>query len=259
MTEFKPENIAVLCLDGASEVKAQGLAHSLSLPFYLEPVKDISCYLVVTRDYVALRSLSVGAASDLVVDFVGGKVGFRYRKGEGKNQPLARAAGVKSGFSPTVLDLTAGLGRDAFFLAGIGCTVTLIERSPYIFAALDDGLNRAMACEEIVPVIAGMTWKNAQALTYLEDLKENMPDVIYLDPMYPHRDKSALVKKEMRIIRDFVGDDDDTAEVVTEARKRAKKRVVVKRPKTANPVIKERANFTVESKNTRYDVYLPVV
>ncbi|MDH5217259.1 MAG: class I SAM-dependent methyltransferase [Gammaproteobacteria bacterium] len=258
MTEFKPENIAVLCLDDVSEAKARSLAYALSLPIYFEPDRDVSRYLVVTRDYVALRSLAVGTVTDLVVDFVGGKVGFRYRKGEGKNQPLAKAVGVKSGFNPVVLDLTAGLGRDAFFLAGIGCPVTLIERSPYIFTALDDGLNRAMASEEIMPVISAMTWKNAQALAYLEDLKENMPDVIYLDPMYPHRDKSALVKKEMRIIRDFVGDDDDTAEVVNEARKRAKKRVVVKRPKTANPVIKERANFTVESKNTRYDVYLPV-
>lgn len=258
MTVFKPENVAVLCLGGASEPKARRLAYSLSLPFYFEPDKNISRYLVVERDYVGLRSLAVGAASDLVVDFVGGKVGFRYRKGEGKNQPLAKAVGVKSGFNPVVLDLTAGLGRDAFFLAGIGCTVSLIERSPFIFAALDDGLNRAMENEEIVSVIRAMTWKNAQALAYLEGLKGSMPDVIYLDPMYPHRDKSALVKKEMRIIRDFVGDDDDTVEVVNEARKRAKKRVVVKRPKTASPVIEERANFTVESKNTRYDVYLPI-
>ena len=258
MTVFKPVKVAVLCWDDACLGAAEQIAQSLSLPLCYEQTCEFSNYVVVKPEYVGLRSLDVGLDSVLIVDFVGGKVGFRHRTGEGKNQPLAKAIGVKSGFTPVVLDLTAGLGRDAFFLASIGCPVTLIERSPYIFTALDDGLNRAKAHADTETVIALMQWRNVQALSYLNSLESDKPDAIYLDPKYPHREKSALVKKEMRIIRAFVGDDEDTAEIVSVARHKAKKRVVVKRPKTAPPVIEERVNFTVESKNTRYDVYLPV-
>jgi 16S rRNA (guanine1516-N2)-methyltransferase len=213
--------------------------------------------VVVTEDYVGLRSSLVQSETDLVVDFVGGAIGHRLRQAEGKNQPLAKAIGVKRNEFPSVLDLTAGLGRDAFVLASLGCRVTLVERSPFIFAALDDGLKRAQLNEQTSAVIARMQWKNQQALAYLTDLTSGLPDVIYLDPMYPHRQKSALVKKEMRIIRAFVGDDEDIVEVLNTARRKANRRVVVKRPKSAAPLIEERVNFTVESKNTRYDIYLP--
>lgn len=258
MTIFKPKDIAVLCLEAAFHKKAREISQALSVPLRLENAGPELNLVVISHDHLALRTISSESTSDLIVDFVGGKVGHRRRQGEGKNQPLAKAVGVKNSNYPTVLDLTAGLGRDAFFLATLGCDVTLVERSPFVFLVLDDGLKRACEDEETREIVERMHWYNRQSIEYLQNLKDDLPEVIYMDPMYPHRQKTALVKKEMRIIRSFVGDDEDIVEVFNLAREKARKRVVIKRPKTARPLIEERVNFTVESKNTRYDVYLPV-
>jgi 16S rRNA (guanine1516-N2)-methyltransferase len=83
------------------------------------------------------------------------------------------------------------------------------------------------------------------------------PDVVYLDPMYPHRTKSALVKKEMRFLRDFAGDNPDAPELLLAALGCARQRVAVKRPATARPVAGPTPVGAVKSKNTRYDIYAP--
>lgn len=82
------------------------------------------------------------------------------------------------------------------------------------------------------------------------------PAVVYLDPMYPHRSKSALVKKEMRILRILVGDDEDSAKLLTSALQVANKRVVVKRPAYAPPLTGLEPNLVFKTKNNRFDVYL---
>ena len=76
-------------------------------------------------------------------DFLGGSYGYRRAHGGGRGHGLARAVGLKGGATPSVLDATAGLGRDGFLLADLGCRVTLVERAPAIFAILRDGLSRA--------------------------------------------------------------------------------------------------------------------
>ena len=115
---------------------------------------------------------------------------------------------VSLSFTPTVLDATAGLGRDSFVLATFGCDVQMVERSPVIAALLKDGLRRARQDPGVAEIASRMQVINADAISYLQELsKEKRPQVIYLDPMYPHRDKTALVKKEMRVFRDIVGDD----------------------------------------------------
>ncbi|OGQ95397.1 MAG: hypothetical protein A2521_06630, partial [Deltaproteobacteria bacterium RIFOXYD12_FULL_57_12] len=153
-------------------------------------------------------------------------------------------------------DATAGLGRDAFVLASLGCSVHMIERSPVIAALLADGLERAATEPEIAALI-----QQRLRLT-VADSKEifqtEHPEVIYLDPMYPHRSKSALVKKEMRCIRALVGDDPDAPALVLAALNSASARVVVKRPRLAPPVVDlPRAAMAILSKNSRYDIYLP--
>lgn len=196
------------------------------------------------------------------IDFVGGKSGHRRRFGGGRGQPLAKAVGLKGHTNPTVIDATAGLGRDAFVLACLGAHVTLIERSPILAALLADGLDRARLDHEISSVATEhMSLVNADTIEWLDNLPiEQLPDVIYLDPMYPHRSKSAMVKKEMRYLREIVGSDEDASQLLYTALRSARRRVVVKRPRTA-PIIggtlldNRKPSGTVESKNTRYDIY----
>jgi 16S rRNA (guanine1516-N2)-methyltransferase len=209
---------------------------------------------------LALQQLGADAPGPVYVDFVGGKVGHRRRAAEGRKQPLARAVGLKHGANPAVLDATGGLGRDAFVLATLGCTVQILERSPIVAALLHNGLARARTDAATMPIAARMTLLNADARVYLPTLNvAQRPDVIYLDPMYPHRDKSALVKKEMRVLRALLGDDQDAAEILAIARQRAKHRVVVKRPGGAPPLGNVNPSMSIENTNTRFDVYLTSV
>ncbi len=192
------------------------------------------------------------------MDFTAGTLAHRRRFGGGRGQPLARAAGLKKGATPQILDATAGLGRDAFVLASLGCTLHMIERSPISMALLRDGLQRACSDPEIGEMVQNrmrLTFGNACAIMrQLQDSER--PDVVYLDPMYPHRNKSAQVKKEMRAFQLVIGQDTDTAELLEAALVCARQRVVVKRPRLAPPLAGPKASMTIESKNTRYDVYL---
>jgi 16S rRNA (guanine1516-N2)-methyltransferase len=98
---------------------------------------------------------------------------------------------------------------------------------------------------------------HADSKIYFQQPAEaDRPDVVYLDPMYPHRSKSALVKKEMRYARAIVGDDEEAPALLATALKTAKERVVVKRPRSAKPLAGPKPTVAIESKNTRYDIYV---
>jgi len=192
---------------------------------------------------------------NLVVDFVGGAVAHRFRFGGGRGQALPKAVGMKSGNSPSVVDATAGLGRDAFLLASLGSEVTLIERSDEMHRLLAEGMERARAAGgEVAEVIARMTLLHGDAKALLAGLS---PEVVLVDPMHPPRKNSALVKKEMRLIREIVGTDQDSADLMRVALESARKRVVLKWPQKADPMAGIRApSHQITGKSTRYDVFM---
>lgn len=168
--------------------------------------------------------------------------------------------GLKSGITPSILDTTAGLAGDAFVLATLGCPITLIERSPVIFSLIEDAVERASLSNDNFQLILkqGFHIINADANDYiLEQLScsAEAPDVIYIDPMYPDRKKSALVKKDMQILQRLHGRDDNTSELLDNALRFARKRVVVKRPIHAETINKKAPNTCIKSKKTRYDIY----
>lgn len=214
--------------------------------------------LTVTPTRLELRETGPSAAGSIYVDFAGGTAEHRRRFGGGRGQPLARAVGLKGGATPTVLDATAGLGRDAFVLACQGCKVHLLERSPVAGALLQDGLKRASTDPEIGAMVRErMTLSFGDALAFMHQIGElARPEVIYLDPMYPPRSKSAMVKKEMRAFHALVGKDEDAPALLETALKCARKRVVVKRPRLADAIAGPKPSMSIEGKNTRFDVYL---
>ena len=246
---------ALHCEESARRVEAQRLAERLGLTLSARDDGEAGYLLVLTAERLELRTLGPKAPGPVYADFVGGKVGYRHRHGGGRGQPIAKAVGLKRGATPSVLDATAGLGRDAFVLASLGCTVTLIERSPIVAALLRDALDRAELHAESAEVTARMALLEGDAIERMAELAGRF-EVVHLDPMYPHRDKSALVKKEMRLFRDLVGEDPDADRLLEAALAAAAKRVVVKRPRGAPPLGDRKPSFTVESKSTRYDVYV---
>lgn len=191
----------------------------------------------------------------LVVDFVGGAVGHRFRSGEGRGQPLAKAAGFSSGVTPDIVDATAGLGRDAFFLAALGARVTLIERSETMHDLIAEGLERARAeGGRYAETVARMTLIHGDSRALLPQLN---PQVVLIDPMHPPRDKTALVKKEMRLIRDIVGTDPDSLQLMQVALEAARNRVVLKWPSRAEPMPGLRSpSHQIVGASTRFDVFV---
>ena len=193
------------------------------------------------------------------IDFLKGTLAHRQQFGGGRGQAIAKAMGLKSGTTPRILDTTAGLAGDAFILATLGCPVTLIERSPIIFSLIENAVERASLSDKFQTILKqGFHLINCDANDYITEqlsIESTAPDVIYIDPMYPERKKSALVKKDMQILQRLHGKEDNTAELLEKALLYAKKRVVVKRPIHAECINKRTPNTCIKSKKTRYDIY----
>lgn len=256
--EVKPVVVGVISESSACAELAANLATQLGLPLVDTDTGHYTHWLCLTPVRLELRETGLSAPGPLFVDFTHGRAAHRRRFGGGRNQPLARAVGLKDKTELTVIDATAGLGQDAFVLASLGCTVSLLERSPIIAALLQDGLLRAGRDAQIGSwVQKRLYFLQGDSRDYLAALPNpQRPDVVYLDPMYPHRRKSALVKKEMRMLRALVGHDEDAPQLLVAALACARWRVVVKRPLRAPVLSGTLPTFQISTPNTRFDVYL---
>lgn len=177
----------------------------------------------------------------------------RHQFGGGKGQLIAKAVGLKKYPNPTVLDLSAGFGQDAFVLASLGCQVVMLERCDVMCQLLADGLLRLKSKrpDMLLSLI------KLDAISYLKQLSA-LPDVIYFDPMYPETGNTASNKREMQLLRELAGDDDDAVNVFQMARQKAQKRIVIKRPKQGAMIGDVEPDFQVLGKSSRYDIYLPI-
>lgn len=247
-------SVFLACEEGADE----GALSILAERWKLVSDPDALMALVLTPERLELRKRDEPKLGAIYVDFVGGTMGHRRRFGGGRGEAVAKAVGIKGSYLPDVVDATAGLGRDAFVLAALGCKVRMIERNPVVAALLDDGLARGYRDEEIGPWLQErMTLLHGSSLTALSEISPR-PQVVYLDPMYPHRQKSALVKKEMRVFQGLVGADEDADGLLEPARRLATKRIVVKRPDYAPPMADIPAQAAVTTKSHRFDIYTPL-
>lgn len=155
-----------------------------------------------------------------------GKAYWQRRRQEGK-QGIVRAVKPKAG--QLIWDLTAGWGRDAAIMASFGASVVMFEQHPIMAYVLQDALSRAERAGNALP----LTLVHTDALAYLENITEqNAPraDVIYIDPMHPARQKSALVKKDLQLLQALLPPSDDVASLIKAACAVAKERVILKWP-----------------------------
>lgn len=215
-----------------------------------------SALLFWQEDKLSLQTLDDRQFKPLAIDWALGKSGYRRLHG-GRGEMIAKAVGVKQSLLPTVIDSTAGLGHDSFVLAAIGCSVIMIERSHVVRALLWDGLRRASEAHTITAIAQRMKLVPGESVVQLKKMSLNdSPDVVYCDPMFPERNKSALVRKEMRVFKDIVGADHDAADLLEQALNTAKKRVVVKRPRKAPTVDGPPPSHCIEGRACRFDVYM---
>ncbi len=241
----------ICCFDSEFSERAQALAERWRLPLEAELGEGLS--LVFDSQGLRLEENKLS----MQVDFVGGALGFRRQQGEGESL-LMKAVGAKNNLRPQVWDMTAGLGQDSFILASRGCEVQSVERHPVVFELLSDGLRRAaLAIEDdaLQSALSRWTCHCGQAQTYPTAFTGK--EVIYLDPMFPERRKSAKVKKNMQLLQRLLddGEADDADQLFEWAMSMDVARVVVKRPRIAPPLGSGQVPLQFSGKAVRFDVY----
>ncbi len=255
----------IAILGDQGEPRSQQLADALNLPLVAvdavgresgeSPRIDMVLTFAGSRLEARLAGARLAGAKPLWVDFLGAAMDRR-RQGSRRTHPLARAMGRKQPL-PRIVDATAGLGRDAYVLASLGYEVVALERCAILHAMLENGLARAAAeigggseASKRLRLVAG------DARDYLANLpRKQLPDVVYMDPMFSKRTKSALVKKEMQFFQKLLGAEEDGGSLFEVAMSVATRRVVVKRPAKAPPLAPQ-PGYQVRGGRVRWDVYL---
>jgi len=239
--------------------QAAACAEQLGLP--LEAAAGATgLRLEVGPDGLQLR----GSAGVLRLDFARGRLAARLQRGIGRNEPLVRALGRPG--TPTscddVLDATAGLGRDSLLLARAGCSVRAVEQDPVVGALLSDALQRAAGTPLLRQAVERIQLVQAEAGQFLSGLApESRPQAVYLDPMFPPRSASALVRKEMRVLAEWLGPpapECAAGRLLLQALAAARRRVIVKRPARGPRLVAEPPpDLQLPGGATvRYDIYL---
>jgi len=178
---------------------------------------------------------------------------LRRLRGAGKKTELVARA-VKAGADVRVLDCTAGLARDAFVMAFLGCEVTLVERSRVVSTLLRDGLKRARKIPELSSAANRIKLTNADSLVLMAQTNREY-DVIYLDPMFPEKAGVAAVRGPMQHLQRFLGPDEDAMELLLVALQAGCSRVVIKRPPYGEWLSPVQPTHIFKNKNSRYEVF----
>lgn len=169
---------------------------------------------------------------------------------------LVRAARVRGSAAPTVVDATAGLGEDALLLAAAGFTVTMFERDPVIAALLRDALDRAADKSQLKDIVERMTLVEGDSVSGMGALGFS-PDVVFLDPMFPERTKSAAVKKKFQLLHHLELPCEDEEGLLDAALAVRPRKVVIKRPAKGPWLAGVKPSHSLAGKAVRYDVIVP--
>lgn len=196
----------------------------------------------------------VGAGMELRADLAG--MARRLRPGALSRELLVRAARVRGAEAPTAVDATAGLGEDALLLAAAGFSVTLFEKDPAIAALLRDALERAAAVPELAGAVGRMRLEETDSVAALRELPQP-PDVVYLDPMFPERRKSAAVRKKFQLLHLLERPCEDESALLDAALAAGPRKVVIKRPPKGPRLAGARPSYALTGKAVRYDVIVP--
>jgi len=239
---------------------ARARADALGLAF-VDRAEPGTLALRLDEEGWALFDPAPGAPGAVRADLVGGGLGERLRQGARGEGRLASALGLRRHPGATVLDATAGLGRDSAVAAALGCRVIACERSPVVATLLRDALDRAAGVPGLASVVARIELRVADARDVLAALArppgDARPDAVLVDPMFPERTKAARAKKEMQLLRRLLGPGDDTVSLLEVALATARRRVILKRPVHAPQIAGIRPpDLEIPGRAARYDVYL---
>lgn len=225
-----------------------------STPQQLPTIADPAVQLVRDEGGLAL----VGEGMELRCDLAA--MLPRIKQSKLAHELLVRAARVKGVETPHAIDATAGFGEDALLLAAAGFHVQLFEQDPVIAALLADGLARAAEHPQLAPITQRMRLTqgdSVQALQARASMDVAKPDVVYLDPMFPARTKSAAVKKKFQLLHHLEAPCTNEEELLLAAIASKPRKVVIKRPAKGPYLAGIKPSYSITGKAVRYDCITP--
>ena len=193
----------------------------------------------------------VSGGQELRGDFA--KMLSRVQNGAWQRELLARAAKLKNvdGLL-TAVDATAGLGEDSLVLAAAGYAVRMYERNDVIYELLRDAVERAKQTPELTEIAARMEVFHGDSAAAMAAM-DTPPDIILLDPMFPARQKSALVKKKLQIIQQLETPCADEAGLLLAAARAKPRRLIIKRPPKGPFLAGVKPDYSISGKAVRFD------
>jgi len=260
-------SIALVQCQKSASVEEVALSKSLNIPIIIpnQLARSTKFYLRFTDGRLSLFLNGEKAPGAVSVNFSQSSIQRRIKDSIFK-QGIIKAMAIKRSNFPRILDGTAGLGKDSFLLASLGCAVTMYERSPIVHALLADGLQRGRMTANIT-VAAAISNLQLWNSNFDATIKlDQVADIVYLDPMFPRSRRSARAKKDMYLLQQLLsgeqeprsqqGNQCDEFNLLDAARAIAQKRVVVKRGKTTPYMGACKPDIEFKGSSNRYDVYL---
>ena len=256
------KRIGQISSQASASLKAQLTPLSCSTFPNFETAMEFGCDFVLLAEGNRLRlaNSELGEKAALEIDFFEGSLRHRRHFGGGRNQDLAKAVGLNRNPKISILDATAGLGRDSFVMALIGATLKANEKNEVLVTLLQwahlSALEKAQADQdwELVEVLERMRFRHRDTAL---DHESDQFDVVYLDPMFPERQKTAKVKKEMQILHQLLCEDQaDDESLFAACIAAARSRLVIKRPLRAPAFADRSPQHQVRGKTVRYDLYV---
>ncbi len=244
----KTYDIAVRATLEQYDEAAQELANHLGAPHLAPGSSEVPATTLLTIDEAGLALVSDGMT--MRVDL--GHLARRLHPSKVHRELLVRAAKLKGVSHPVAIDATAGLGEDAMLLAAAGFTVYAYEANPIIAALLADTIARAAkdpACAQAAAHLHVIEGDSIQALSE----GRHAPDVVYLDPMFPERTKSAAVKKKFQLLHHLERPCENQDELLRAALAAHPRKVIIKRPVKGPYLADRKPSYSLSGKAVRYD------
>lgn len=168
---------------------------------------------------------------------------------------IVKAARFKNaGYSLIAVDATAGLGEDSLLLAAAGFTVHMYEKNPVIWALLSDALKRALVSENaaVREAASRMILHSGDSVAAMKSI-DYTPDLILLDPMFPKRQKTGLIKKKFQLLQQLENPAEDEKPLLLAAIACHPHKIIIKRPAKGPYLAGRKPSYSIRGGNIRYD------
>jgi len=240
-------NINIFIGEGGDRDLANCFSEKNKIPIYNELSDGLN--IVFDNEGIGLTGYGLSYRGDFEESMLRRITGGRY-----KHEMLVKASKCNKD-NPTAIDATAGMGEDSLLLAANGYDISLYEQNPVVALLLKDALKRAKKNPELKDLISRMHLIEGDSLILMKESNIN-PDIIYLDPMFPGRQKSGLIGKKLQLIQKLESPCSNEKDLFDAAKSCKPSKIIVKRPLKAPNLAEQKPNYSLTGKAIRYDIYI---